>query len=101
MNPFRDGTRPARRWPPRRSLALLPIVCLLLPAAPAGDVAAQGTDADAIRALISKGSIPELHRSDFASYRQSLDDSYRPGAYAALWLAPPAAAVPILTELKD
>src|SRR5215471_12350489 len=100
MSLFRnDETWPALRCSLRRSFTL-PIVCLLLLAAPFGDAAAQATDADAIRAVLARGSIPELHRGDFASYRQALDDSYRPGGYAALWLAPQAAA-PILAELKD
>ena len=47
------------------------------PAAPGGDE---------IRALIARGSLPQLHRPDFAAYRSALDDFYRAGGYAPQWL---------------
>jgi murein L,D-transpeptidase YcbB/YkuD len=68
----------------------------------AGDAVAQApaSETEAIRALIMRGSIPELRHADFASLRQALDDSYRPGGYAPLWLGA-GATPPILAELKD
>jgi L,D-transpeptidase YcbB len=46
---------------------------------------------DEIRALIARGSLPQLHRPDFAAYRSALDDFYRTGGYAPQW---PADAAP-------
>ncbi|HEX8009775.1 MAG TPA: L,D-transpeptidase family protein [Casimicrobiaceae bacterium] len=45
---------------------------------------------DEIRALISGANLAQLQRPDFSTYRQALDDLYRPGNYAPQWLAPSA-----------
>src|SRR5262249_6135444 len=97
------GGKPLAEGSSPRGLRLLAILfCQILLASPAGDAAAQtpAPETEAIRALIVRGSVPELRPADFAEVRQALDDSYRPGGYAALWLAPGTAA-PILAELKD
>jgi hypothetical protein len=86
-----------------RSLRLLAILLFqVVLAFPAGNAVAQApvSETEAIRALIMRGSIPELRHADFASLRQARDDSYRPGGYAPLWLAA-GATPPILAELKD
>src|SRR5215470_13956114 len=96
------GRKPLAEGSSPRGLRLLAIFCQVMLASQAGHAAAQAPapETEAIRALIVRGSIPELRHSDFAEFRQALDDSYRPGGYAALWLAPGTAA-PILAELKD
>jgi len=82
----------------------MPIVlCLLLLAWPLGDAAAQAAPSaenQAIRALIARGSLPQLRHPDFTEFRRALDDSYGPGGYAPLWLATGAPA-PVLAELKN
>ena len=82
----------------------MPIVlCLLLLAWPLGDAAAQAAPSaenQAIRALIARGSLPQLRHPDFTEFRRALDDSYGPGGYAPLWLATGATA-PVIAELKN
>ena len=86
----------------RRSVWLLAIVLCLLLAWPSRDAPAQAAkpENDAIRALIARGSLPQLRHPDFATLRQALDDSYSTGSYAPLWLAIGSTPA-VLAELKD
>ena len=60
-----------------------------------------GDDAerDAVRALVAKGSLPQLKRPEFSAYRSALERFYARSAYAPRWLAPDAPWRATLDEL--
>jgi murein L,D-transpeptidase YcbB/YkuD len=78
-------------------------LCLLLLAWPVSDARAQAAppESEAIRALIMRGSVPELRHPDFREFRLALDSAYSPGSYAPLWVAAGATPAGMLAELKD
>ena len=86
----------------RVRLALWLVLGILLAASPFGDAAAQAgaSENEAIKALIARGTLPELRHPDFREFQKALDDSYQPGAYAPLWLASGTTPA-MLAELKD
>ncbi len=66
------------------------VLAVLIALLPAANVPAQPVplaDGDEIRALIARGTMPQLRRPDFTDLRQALDDYYRGGGYAPQWLS--------------
>jgi murein L,D-transpeptidase YcbB/YkuD len=54
---------------------------------------------DAVRALVSRGSLPQLRHRDFSTYRDALEAFYRPADYAPQWLGHADAVQSALNEL--
>ncbi len=62
-------------------------------------VAGDDATRDAVRALVARGSLPQLKRPDFSAYRSALERFYALSAYAPRWLAPNAPWRETLDEL--
>ena len=77
----------------------VPILQLMGAAASAQTVS--GAERDQIRAIVASGTLPELHRADFARFRRALEEIYREADYAPLWLPGGSAPSAMLTELAE
>jgi murein L,D-transpeptidase YcbB/YkuD len=79
---------------------LLALGALLLLATSIASAQAPNTGgADEVRALIARGSLPQLRHPQFAAYRELLDDFYGAGGYAPQWLISGARWRAALAEL--
>ncbi|HET9764885.1 MAG TPA: L,D-transpeptidase family protein [Casimicrobiaceae bacterium] len=91
--------RPSRRG---RDIALACCLAAWALAAFAGAAVAGQPDqrsAEAIRALIQRGHLPQLKHADFSRYRSALDAFYKPQGYAPQWLADDGRVKAALAEL--
>jgi len=59
------------------------------------------TDRDQIRALVARGTLPQLRRADFARFRPALEEIYRETDYAPRWLPSGSAPGAMLAEISD
>jgi murein L,D-transpeptidase YcbB/YkuD len=59
------------------------------------------TEGDQIRALVARGTLPQLRRADFARFRPALEEIYRETDYAPRWLPAGSAASSMLAELSN
>jgi len=59
------------------------------------------TDRDAIRALVARGTLPQLRHPDFARFRPALEEVYRETDDAPLWLPSGSAPGAMLAEVSD
>jgi murein L,D-transpeptidase YcbB/YkuD len=98
--PFRNLPHPisGRRHGLRIALLLVATIILLLAAA-AVSAQPRPTERDEIRALVARGSLPQLRHRDFAKVHQALDDFYRDGDYAPQWLGGAGSSAAMLSEL--
>jgi murein L,D-transpeptidase YcbB/YkuD len=83
-----------------RSLSVLIAVTVLQFTAAAAFAQLPGaTDRDQIRALVARGTLPQLRRADFARFRPALEEIYRETDYAPRWLPTGSNPSAMLAEL--
>ena len=75
------------------------IVGLALQLATSVSQAAGPAGRDALQTLVTRGTLPQLHRPDFARLRPVLEDVYRETDYAPRWFSAGSAPRAMLAEL--
>jgi len=97
----RAPAQAARRRGARVHILLIAVMVLQFTAVAAIAQVPGTTDRDEIRALVARGTLPQLHRADFTRFRPALEEIYRENDYAPRWLPTGNAASAILAELSD
>jgi L,D-transpeptidase YcbB len=76
-------------------------LALQLSAATSLSQTASRAERDALHTLVSRGTLPQLHRPDFARLRPALEEIYRETDYAPRWFSAASAPREMLAELAE